>query len=225
MPFVPRPPRRAGYAAHSGTPADTVNYTLLLQAIKDALASLAARTGRVAGYGLTAALPCGPDKIAKIQVDRIKDVLTELNLMTYDLHGSWDTLTGVNAPMFDQGWTDETPRWSVHGCVENYVEMGVPLHQLNMGLPFYGRSFTQATGMKQTHGGADDVNYHLDEGSPQYFNIVTELQRMTTYRHENTQTQYGVFDGGSRGLVSYDDPRAICDKVAYANERGMAGCE
>ena len=25
--------------------------------------------------------------------------------------------------------------------------------------------------------------------------------------------------------VSYDDPQAICDKVAYANERGMAGCE
>ena len=58
-----------------------------------------------------------------------------------------------------------------------------------------------------------------------YFNIVRELGRMTTYRHEKTETQYAVFDSGDRGLVSYDDPRAICDKVAYANERGMAGCE
>ena len=48
---------------------------------------------------------------------------------------------------------------------------------------------------------------------------------MTTYRHQKTETQYAVFDRGNRGLVSYDDPRAICDKVAYANERGMAGCE
>jgi len=62
----------------------------------------------------------------------------------------------------------------------------------------------------------------LDEGSPQYFNILNELRGMTTYRHENTQTQYAVFNNGG-GLVSYDDPRAICDKVGYANERGMHG--
>jgi len=43
-----------------------------------------------------------------------------------------------------------------------------------MGLPFYGRSFRGATGMKQHHEGADDINYHLDEGSPQYFNIVAK---------------------------------------------------
>ena len=169
------------------------------------------------------ALPCGPDKIDKIQVDQIKHYLTELNLMSYDLHGAWDALTGVNAPMFDQGWTDKSKRWSVHGCVNNYVELGVPLSQMNIGLPFYGRSFQKATGMKQFHDGADDINYHLDEGSPQYFNIVNELGRMTTYRHEDTQTQYAVFNDGDRGLVSYDDARAICDKVGYANERGMHG--
>jgi len=209
-----------GYKDHSGTPADTENFTLLLRAIRSKLDRLGSLRNRF--YGLTAALPCGPDKIDKIEVNKIKDILTELNLMSYDLHGSWDVLTGTNAPMFDQGWTDQTKRWSVHGCVNNYVDLGVPLTKLNIGLPFYGRSFRGATGMKQTHGGADDINYHLDEGSPQYFNIVNELKGMTTYRHEKTQTQYAVFNIGG-GLVSYDDPRAICDKVGYANERGLHG--
>ena len=213
-----------GYEDHSGTPADTINFTLLLQAVKSKLDLLGFLRGQ--SYGLTAALPCGPDKIEKIQVDKIKDLLTELNLMTYDMHGAWDVLTGTNAPMFDQGWTDKTKRWSVHGCVNNYVERGVPLSKMNIGLPFYGRSFRKATGMKQFHDGTDDTNFHLDEGSPQYFNIVNELGRMTTYRHEDTQTQYAVFDrDSSGGLVSYDDARAICDKVGYANERGMHGCE
>jgi len=99
----------------------------------------------------------------------------------------------------------------------------VPLSQMNVGLPFYGRSVRRATGLKQFHDGADDINYHLDEGSPQYFNIVNELGRMTTYRHEATKTQYAVFEDGLGGLVSYDDARAICDKVEYANERGMNG--
>lgn len=160
-----------------------------------------------------------------IEVDNIRGILTELNLMSYDFHGAWDALTGTNAPMFDQGWGDADKRWSTHGCVNNYVERGVHLSQINIGLPFYGRSFQRATGMKQFHGGADDINFHLDEGSPQYFNIVNELDRMTTYRHEDTRTQYAVFNTGDRGLVSYDDPRAICDKVEYANERGLHGCE
>ena len=208
------------YKDHSGTPADTVNYTLFLRAIRDALDRLGNERGKY--YPLTAALPCGPDKIANIQVDKIKDILDELNLMSYDLHGAWDVLTGTNAPMFDQGWTDKSKRWSVHGCTESYLEQGVDAAKINIGLPFYGRSFRKATGMKQLHEGPDDINYHLDEGSPQYFNIVKELSRMTTYRHENTQTQYAVFNDGG-GLVSYDDARAICDKVHYANQRGMHG--
>merc|ERR1719401_2089751 len=209
-----------GYKDHSGTPEDTVNFTLLLRAVRDELDRLGAERGTF--YPLTAALPCGPDKIGDIQVERVKDILTELNLMSYDMHGAWDALSGTNAPLVDQGWGDEVRGMSVHGCVDSYVRRGVPLRQMNVGLPFYGRSVRRATGLKQFHGGADDINYHLDEGSPQYFNIVNELQRMTTYRHQRTRTQYAVFDD-TGGLVSYDDPRAICDKVAYANERGMNG--
>ena len=62
-----------------------MNYSLFLQAIRDALNGLGERTGRF--YGLTAALPCGPDLIDKIQIDIVSDILTELNLMTYDFHG------------------------------------------------------------------------------------------------------------------------------------------
>src|SRR6056300_1040969 len=132
-----------GYEDHSGTANDKYTYTLFLAEIRKQLDEL----GRIKGkyYKLTAALPCGPDKIENIQVDQIKDILDELNLMSYDLHGSWDVLTGTNAPMFDQGWTDTTKRWSVHGCTNTYVEYGVPLSKINLGLPFYGRSFRTAT--------------------------------------------------------------------------------
>ena len=38
--------------------------------------------------GLTAALPCGPSLIGNQDVAHVSSVLTELNLMTYDLHVS-----------------------------------------------------------------------------------------------------------------------------------------
>lgn len=210
-----------GYEDHSGTPEDTVNFTLLLEAVRDELDRLGRRTKR--SYGLTAALPCGPHMIERIQVGKIRRYLSEFNLMSYDMHGAWDELTGINAPVFDQGWGDREKRKSTHGCVNNYLERGVPLRQMNLGLPFYGRSFAGAGGMGRPHGGADKRTWQADEGTPQYFNLLGELGAMTTYRHERTRTQYAVSSGG--GLVSYDDPRAICDKVHYANERGMGGCE
>ena len=108
-----------GYADHSGTEADTVNYSLFLKEIRDKLDELGDETGRF--YGLTAALPCGPDLIAKIEVDKVKDYLTELNLMTYDFHGSWNAKTGVNAPLYDQ---EDSPDFSVHGCVNNWIKGG-----------------------------------------------------------------------------------------------------
>lgn len=195
------------------------NFTLFLKAIRMKLDLLDG------SYGLTAALPCGTDKIEDINIADINEYLTEFNLMSYDMHGSWDVLTGTNAPMYDQGWGDKWRGWSTHGCVDDYVGQGIPLSKINIGLSFYGRSYQKATGMKQFHGGADDIHWHLDEGSPQYFNIVKELSRMTTYRHETTQTQYAVFNDGDRGMVSYDDARSICDKVEYANDRGLHGCK
>jgi len=154
-----------GYVAHSGTEADTVNYSLFLQEIRDALDEVGRRTGRF--YGLTAALPCGPDLIDNIQIDIVSGILTELNLMTYDFHGSWNRKTGVNAPLYDM---EGSPEFSVHGCVENWKAGGGRPDQINIGLPFYGRSFAGSalTGMGQAHGGsADMVAWSEDEGSPQ----------------------------------------------------------
>lgn len=59
-----------------------MNYTFFLQAIRDALDALGQAKGRY--FPLTAALPCGPDKIEKIQVDKIKDILDELVSSTVD---------------------------------------------------------------------------------------------------------------------------------------------
>ncbi len=108
-----------GYTDHMGTPEDTVNYSLFLEEIRKALDALGQTKGR--SYGLTAALPCGPDLIDNIQIDVVKDYLDELNLMTYDFHGTWNPNTGANAPLYDM---DGSPDLSVHTCVEMWLNGG-----------------------------------------------------------------------------------------------------
>lgn len=207
-----------GYSDHSGTPEDTVTYTLFLQEIRDALDELGTRTGRF--YGLTAALPCGPDIIDNIEIDNVSKILTELNLMTYDFHGSWNTNTGGNAPLYDM---DGSPQFSVDSCVKNWMNGGGTPDQINIGLPFYGRSFAGPglTNFGQAHGGsADTATWSDDEGSPQYFNIVDKLAQFTSVRDNQTMTQIAY---NIKGLVSYDDEQAICDKTEYAMDHDLNG--
>lgn len=209
-----------GYAAHNGHDYDKQNFHLLLRDIRTELDDLGNKTGRV--YGLTAALPCGPKNIKNIDIAEVSKYLTEFNLMTYDFHGAWDTFTGVNSPLHDQSQDTETG-WSVDGCVRNWIDGGAPLKSINVGLGFYGRSFRAAKKLGSHHGGTDDSAWAVDEGTPQYFNIMEQIDSMTIDWDEETKTPYAYFNDNKGGLVSYDDERSICLKTEYAIKEDLNG--
>jgi chitinase len=85
--------------------------------------------------------------------------------------------------------------------------------KINIGLPFYGRSFATATGLDQPHTGADQTHWSIDDGP--------QLSSMTSVWDEKTFTQYAYFADG--GLVSFDNENAICAKVQYVQEHELAG--
>jgi len=180
------------------------------------LDGLEAETGKF--YGLTAALPCGPSIIDNQDIAHVGRLLTELNLMTYDFHGSWNNITGVNAPLYDQ---NGSPEFSVHGCVGNWLKGGAPREKINIGFPFYGRSFLNAEHLYEPHEGNDETTWHMDEGVPQYYNILDRMSdQFTSVRDDQTMTQY-LYQ--RTGMVSYDDERAICDKTEYAQIHDLNG--
>eukprot|EP00548_Thalassiothrix_antarctica_P014233 CAMPEP_0194165250 /NCGR_PEP_ID=MMETSP0154-20130528/1225_1 /TAXON_ID=1049557 /ORGANISM="Thalassiothrix antarctica, Strain L6-D1" /LENGTH=700 /DNA_ID=CAMNT_0038875645 /DNA_START=137 /DNA_END=2236 /DNA_ORIENTATION=+ len=207
-----------GYEDHSGTPDDRENYNLLLDELRTKLDALTDITGKY--YGITAALPCGPSNIANIDIAHVSTKLDELNLMTYDFAGSWDNVTGVNAPIYHQGWGPDG--FSLDDCVNTWLDGGGTRDQINIGMPFYGRSYGSASGLNQPFEGADMKHFSIDEGTPQYFNIVSQHGSMTSVRHEATKTQYGSFNDGS-GFVSYDNEQAICDKTEYVLNENLNG--
>eukprot|EP00804_Cyclotella_cryptica_P010623 CCRYP_005442-RB/>CCRYP_005442-RB protein AED:0.09 eAED:0.09 QI:133/0.93/0.88/1/0.87/0.82/17/1617/824 len=215
-----------GYAEHSGTPADAINFTKMLAAIRAALDMLTMTTGKK--YGLTAALPCNPQHIGNIEVTNLVNILTEYNLMSYDFFGAFDNVTGVNAPLYPQGFGNDD--FCIDRCVTNYMNLGVPKEKLNVGLPFYGRSFKYATGLNQPHGGNDVASWPDDDGSPQYFNIYSKLPNMIQVRDNKSKTQYAYTSRLEQpglqlpeGLVSFDDERSICDKVNYVQKHELGG--
>jgi chitinase len=207
-----------GYSDHSGTPQDKLNFNLLLDEMRLKLDELGSVTGTY--YGLTAALPCGPSHIDNMDIPHVANVLDELLLMTYDLNGPWNSVTGVNAPLYYQGFGDMN--LSVDSCVQIWKDGGAPPSKISLGLAFYGRSFAYASGLNTPHSGSDENNWSADDGLPQYFSIVEKLPAMTSVRHDVSKTPYAFFNNGN-GFVSYDDERSICEKTEYAIDNGLNG--
>jgi chitinase len=211
-----------GFAEHSGSPDDKQNFNLLLDDVREALDTLGRKTGK--RYGLTAALPCGPDHIANIDVPHLNTVLDEFHLMSYgerpdldihrptetiltpftqiDFNGAWSELSGVHSPMYYQGWGPK--KFSLDDCVKTWHDAGTPMSKINIGLSFYGRTFATATGLQQEHSGSDIAHWGPDEGTPMYYNILQQLPSMTSVRHEPTKTQYAYFNGGgTSAFIAY----------------------
>jgi chitinase len=128
----------------------------------------------------------------------------------------------LQSPLYEQGWGPAD--LSVNNCVGNWLSAGTSPDSINIGLAFYGRSFAQAMGLNQVHGGTDNINWQVDEGTPLYYNIMSKLTSMTTKRHEPSSTQYAYFStGAGGGLVTYDDEQAICDKTQYVMDNNLNG--
>eukprot|EP00548_Thalassiothrix_antarctica_P002800 CAMPEP_0194134358 /NCGR_PEP_ID=MMETSP0152-20130528/4443_1 /TAXON_ID=1049557 /ORGANISM="Thalassiothrix antarctica, Strain L6-D1" /LENGTH=92 /DNA_ID=CAMNT_0038830039 /DNA_START=329 /DNA_END=604 /DNA_ORIENTATION=+ len=92
--------------------------------------------------------------------------------MTYDFAGTLDGVTGVNAPIYHHGWGSDG--FSLDDCVNAWLDGGGTQNQIYIGLPFYGCSYGSASGLKQPFEAADMKGFSIDEGTPQYFNIVSE---------------------------------------------------
>ena len=80
-------------------PGDKGRFTLLCDELLAAFVAEAAKSGKERLL-LTGAVPAGYKKIdAGYEVDKIAKSLDWINLMTYDLHGKWETKTGHHTAM------------------------------------------------------------------------------------------------------------------------------
>jgi chitinase len=81
-----------------------------------------------------------------------------VNIMTYDLHGAWNSFVGPNAALFDNGDDSELKYWdayqSVFGGIGylntdwafHYFRGSMPAGRINIGVPFYSRGWQGVEG-------------------------------------------------------------------------------
>ena len=116
-------------------PGDKQKFTVLCQELLDAFKAEAAQTGRPRLL-LTAAVAAGYATIDKAyEVAKLGPLLDILNLMTYDLHGNWDKVTGHHTAMVGDD------KLTVPYAAQYWIDKGFPANKIALGMATYGRAF------------------------------------------------------------------------------------
>ncbi|HEX9007558.1 MAG TPA: glycosyl hydrolase family 18 protein [Bacteroidota bacterium] len=206
-----------GYTAHNGTPADRDNCTALFRAVKDSLAAEEKTSGR--HLLLSAALPAGGPNLAGFDVAALGGLLDMFNIMTYDFYGPWDSLANHNAPLYPSQGADTTR------CVDAAFRLfstacGIPPARINLGVPFYGHTFTHCTALNSRHTGSDTV--HFSTKGAFYYDIAAVMDRFIRRWDDRAQVPYLVSKEWDM-LVSYDDEESVRAKGRYIVQHDARG--
>lgn len=139
-------------------------------------------------------------------------------IMTYDIHGNWDTYTDFNAPLYLPAGSSPQYKASVDSAVNTWLNSGFPAGKLVMGVPFYG----------YVYNGVANVNNGLwqrfTSGSAAgYDTIQAKYGNNTAYRkyYDSTAAVPWLFNGST--FVSYDNEASIIKKAQYAVSKNLLG--
>ncbi|XP_066278674.1 acidic mammalian chitinase-like [Branchiostoma lanceolatum] len=212
-------------AARGGRASDKQTFTLLCKELREAFEEEGARTGR-APLLLTAAIPAGEDNALNgYEMVEVAGYLDFLNLMAYDLHGQWETYTGLNSPLYAA--SDETGddrKLNQAFAVDMWLDGGVPASKINLGMGLYGRTFT-TTGDNSIRapasGGGNAGTYTREKGYLAYYEICTMLSQGATRVFHSEHLAPYAYQGNQ--WVGYDDVESLPYKIEYLKSKNLGG--
>ena len=124
------------YPGKSGNLADKGNFALFVQELKSAMTPH--------GLLLTAAVGASETVAANgYDIPKLSMYLDYIHLMTYDMHGSWESMADHHAPLYDR--TAVNDNHTSDYTVNYWINNGADRSKLVLGVPIYGRSFTLTT--------------------------------------------------------------------------------
>lgn len=214
-------PGGGGLAGNAASAEDGANFALTLSLLRQKLDALEQRSGE--SYSISIATAGGADKLANLNLPGIDPSVDFYNVMAYDFHGGWESVTGHQAAM-----TNDPGGYDVLTAVEQFRSNGVDLSKVVLGAPAYTRAW----------GGVDPGDrYGLGESGAA--RMAPGSFEAGSYDQKDLLT--GIEDG-SYDLIWDDDAKAafayneqtgvwssvetaatIAGKAAYVEAQGLGG--
>ncbi|KAF2147914.1 glycoside hydrolase family 18 protein, partial [Myriangium duriaei CBS 260.36] len=200
-----------------GVEADTANYVELTKEMREAFGSR---------YGLTVTIPTSYWYLQHFDIANIQHNIDWFNLMSYDLHGTWDAQSKFLGPYI----APHTNLTEIDNALDLLWRSGVDSNKVVLGQGWYGRSFTLKDGSCNTPngncqfvGGAKDGPCSQAAGILDYqeiADVISQNHLIPTW--DKTAGVKWITWAGDQ-WVSYDDGDTFKQKRDFANNRCLGG--
>lgn len=220
-----------------GGPEDKQNFTALLREIRQAY-----NNNGLSGKMLTIAAPAGYDKAVYQEPDVYAQYLDFINVMTYDMHGAWETTTNHHSGIYanpndpsDTSPVDIKNRYNTDSAMKLYRDVyRIPANKLNVGTPFYSRGWK---GVKNNGGALPGLfapasgapvgtwdNPQSPGGQNPYFKMK-ELEKTAGYiKYRDPYGKVPYLYNASQGVMyTYEDEESLGERCNYVINNGYGG--
>jgi chitinase len=198
-------------------PEDKENFTAILKLLREKLDAL----DNDVPYLLTIATGASQRYLDHTDMKTAHQYLDFINIMTYDFHGSAEKKTGHNANLFDSKYDDNEKVRSAKTAVDQHVKAGIPVEKIVLGVPFYGKYWTEAESLNNglyqpAEGEAGGYDYTFIKDS-----LLTNPDFQTLWdTSANIPFLWRAEDGQ---FVTYENPKSIQLKADYVKENDLGG--
>ncbi|KAF3055543.1 Chitotriosidase-1 [Daldinia childiae] len=200
-----------------GVKADTSNFVTFLRELR------AAFGGR---YGISATIPNSYWYLQGFDVVAMQDSLDWFNLMSYDIHGVWDSTNKFTGPFIrpHTNWTE------IDQGMDLLWRAGVDPSKVVLGLGWYGRSFTLSNaGCSEPNGictfseGGNPGECTANPGTLSNAELYRIIAAGGTQQGFDPTAAVKWITWNSSQWVSYDDGETIQMKTANGNKLCLGG--
>lgn len=192
-----------------GGPHEYHDFTLLMETARAHLDQRGERLNRE--YSLSFATTPRISQGENLELDRVVPTVDFINLMAYGFAGPWSDTTGFNAPLYgpDRLSIDEMVLW--------WRNQPFRANKLALGLPFYGRYFTDVSGSN------DGLDQPYDDVGVYTYEEVRQLDGEYSYTWHGRNAVPSLYSSQRREFVTFDDVRSIREKTEWAFDNFLGG--
>ncbi|KAF9891108.1 hypothetical protein FE257_005044 [Aspergillus nanangensis] len=192
------------------------NFVLLLKKCRE---TLDREAGKDRKFYLTIACPAGPENYNKLRLSEMTQYLDFYNLMAYDYAGSWDTIAGHQANVKPSSDKPSSTPFNTIQALDHYKGPGgVPSSKIILGMPLYGRAFTNTNGPGTPFSGTGEGSW--ENGVWDYKALPRPGASESIDKNISASWCY---DPNARTMVSYDNVEAGQLKVDFIKKHGLGG--
>ncbi|KPM45464.1 Endochitinase B1 [Neonectria ditissima] len=199
-------------------PVDSVeanNYVLLLKEIRTALDAYSTASSLNYRFIITIATSAGPAHYNTMNLAGMDPYVDAWHLMAYDYAGSWDTLSGLQANVYKSTAVPKATPFNTDQAVADYIAKGIAPSKIVLGMPLYGRSFTNTAGLGKPFSGV---------GGDNGIYLYRDLPRPNTRTKVSTQAiSVFSYDETKKELVTYENIATAKLKANYIKTKGLGG--